>query len=395
MKSAYTNGTDAYNSGVQSVSSGEGIQIDNTDPQNPVIATNLTAGNNISLTVDIDGQIEISAAGGSGDTLGQVVHGVIKGPDPVYPTKVSIIGLDQLVEVTGNTQVGYGAKVVKCSGSTGGNIDLENCRVGINTDYAAAQGETFLKGISLVVVNDSASAAFLVMDTSGTIGGAASLNLIPGESVLLWTDSETNWDYRVITRIRLLSAGAGINLGGTASVPEISATGVFEADFGTETLPLAACRNATGIPNINNGGGALLATYKVVPASFMARNLQIFVKQSGAGSCTLALYSEAGALLAYTASFTPSSIGKVTQPLAFDGAGAALTELQLTGGGGYYFVLFGTSAANGAQFYGTDVGLTFGPAPYLGWTLDNITAVPTTISGGSESSQRFYVLATA
>jgi len=78
-KSAFKEGPDAYNSGggaasgVQSVLSGDGIQIDNTDPQNPVIATNLTSGNGITLTVDEDGQVEISAQNDS-NSLGPFVN---------------------------------------------------------------------------------------------------------------------------------------------------------------------------------------------------------------------------------------------------------------------------------------------------------------------------------
>jgi len=101
----------------------------------------------------------------------------------------------------------------------------------MNADYAPAQGLTFLLGINMIVVNDG-TAAFEILDSSGTIGGAASIIVVPGESVLLWTDSETNWDYRVITRMRFISAGQGIQIGGTTSVPEISSN--LEAGAGIQ-----------------------------------------------------------------------------------------------------------------------------------------------------------------
>lgn len=396
MKSGYTNGTDAYNSGaaasgVQSVSSGDGIQVNNTDPLNPIVSANLTAGAGIQINaIPETGALEIECTVSPGSTVENVLHGVAKKTDGLA---VDIAGIQNLVSVDSSVSIGNNTFVVEFTGTGGGNINIEV----LHSEFVDNWGIN--SGIPVIVINKGSSACDVIDYDGATynqINGADALTVRPGEMAMIWSKTATTWTAKIITAVRTISGGNGITVSMVGlDTAEISATGVFEADFGTETLPLAACRNATGIPNINNGGGALLATYKVVPASFMARNLQIFVKQSGGGSCTLALYSEAGALLAYTAGFTPSTTGKVTRPLAFDGAGAALTELELTGGDGYYFVLFGTSAANGAQFYGTDVGLTFGPTPYLGWTRDNITAVPATISGGSESSQRFYVLATA
>jgi len=232
--------------------------------------------------------------------------------------------------------------------------------------------------------------------TYNQINGANALTVRPGEMAMIWSKTATTWTAKIVTAIRTISGGNGIFVSMVGSdTAEITATGVAESDFGIQSLPLAACRNAAGVPGINNGGGALLGTYTIVSASFMCRNLQCWIKQTGGGSVRMAVYDESGNLLGYTAAFTPGSTGKKIMPIAFDAAGADITEIQLVGGDAYFFTIFGTSAANGAQFYGTDVGTTFGTTPYLGKTVDNITALPVSLPVGSESSQRFYVLASA
>ena len=169
---------------------------------------------------------------------------------------------------------------------------------------------------------------------------------------------------------------------------------VGEAGFSTETFPIASTRNATGIPNINNGGGALLGTLYYSPINWELKKLNCFVKQIGGGAIRLAVYSVAGALMGVTAPFIPAAIGFKSMPIIAGPGGIAIDKVEQIAETAYYLVIHGTSAANGAQFYGSDVGTTFGPTPWVGWTVDNITITPDTIAGGSESSQRFYIGAT-
>jgi hypothetical protein len=191
-----------------------------------------------------------------------------------------------------------------------------------------------------------------------------------------------------------LVAGAGITLAnGPGGTLEISAGGgPVSSDYGIATFEPALARSGLAIPNVNNGG-AVLSTYIVIPASFICRNLSCLIKQTGGGNIILAIYSAAGALLARTAAAAPGATGIFSRPIAFDGAGAALTQITLTGGTGYYLALWGNQAANGAQFYAVDAGTTFGPTPWLGWIRDNVAAIPVSMAPGSESPIRFQILA--
>ena len=161
-----------------------------------------------------------------------------------------------------------------------------------------------------------------------------------------------------------------------------------------ESFPIASCRNAAAIPNINNGGGALLGTLYYSPINWKIKSLNCFIKQVGGGAIRLAVYSVTGSLLGVTAPFIPNVIGFKNMPIIAGAGGAALDEVEQMAETAYYFTIHGTSAANGAQFYGSDVGTTFGPTPWIGWSMDNIAINPDIIIGGSESSQRFYIGAT-
>jgi hypothetical protein len=166
--------------------------------------------------------------------------------------------------------------------------------------------------------------------------------------------------------------------------------------FGIISMPLASCRGAIGIPNINNGGGSVLATLTAIPSSFICNKLECFVKQTGSGLCVMALYDINGVMLGKTNTWAPSAVGFKTMPIAFDSANNPITNVNLLGATAAYFAIWGNSAANGAQFYSMDSGITFGPSPWIGWVVDNCPSIPATLAGGgSESSQRFSISAKA
>ena len=193
--------------------------------------------------------------------------------------------------------------------------------------------------------------------------------------------------------VQTVVGGLGIEIDNTDPAnPIINNTGTGPgAVAGLISMPLATCRNAVAIPGVNNAG-ALLATLTALTADVTIKKLGIWVKQTGSGSVTLGIYNSAGVLLAKTASFTPSSIGYKEQNITTDGSGGAITEIALTGNNNYYLAVHGNQASNGAQYYGQDVGTTFGPTPWLGWGKDNIASMPNSISGGSENAQRFMMV---
>lgn len=189
-------------------------------------------------------------------------------------------------------------------------------------------------------------------------------------------------------------AGAGIAVDSTDPAnPIVSSTGSGPgAVAGVISMPLATCRNGVAIPGVNNAG-ALLATLTALTADVTITKLGIWIKQIGGGLLTLGIYNTAGVLLARTASFPPTPIGYKEMPIVLDGSGGAITEIALTGNQNYYLAVHGNSSTTGAQFYGQDVGTTFGPSPWLGWGKDNIATMPNSISGGSENAQRFMMVA--
>lgn len=197
--------------------------------------------------------------------------------------------------------------------------------------------------------------------------------------------------------VNRIAAGAGIVVDtSNPSEPIVSTNGggIISVNGSLSTMTPATCRNAVAPPGVNNGGGAVLATFRGAEENLRVGRLTCFVKQTGGGNCTLGIYSQAGALLGRSAPFTPNTLGLVTVPIAFNGAGGAISYVDLVGGVGYYFALHCDSAANGAQFYGTDAGTTFGPQPWIGWSRDNVASMPASIAGvGSENSQRFLIAA--
>ena len=190
-----------------------------------------------------------------------------------------------------------------------------------------------------------------------------------------------------ITEVTDPTLGKQVQINATAGAPVLT-------NFGLATDSLMSCRTGTSqIPNVNNAGSCL-ATLVQVPASFRAANLSCFCRQTGGGFITLGIFSQSGALLAKSAPFVPGSLGILSAPIAFNGAGAVITYLDLTGGTLYYFGIHGTQSANGAGFYGSDAGGTFGPSPWLAWVNDNTATIPNQLAG-SENATRFYILAKA
>lgn len=193
--------------------------------------------------------------------------------------------------------------------------------------------------------------------------------------------------------IQSIQPGYRIEVDNTDPQNPIVSVKVGDAGFSTETFPIASTRNATGIPNINNNG-ALLCTLYYSPIKWVLKSLNCFVKQVGGGAIRLAVYAVNGDLLGVTAPFIPNTIGFKSMPIIAGPGGAALSEVEQLAETPYYLTIHGNQSANGAQFYGSDVGTTFGPTPWIGWMRDNIPLPPDAIAGGSESSQRFYIGAT-
>lgn len=342
MTTAYNQGNDAYKSGggggstgVQSVVAGAGISVDNTDPQNPVVSSTITQG-----VQTVTGGLGIE----------------IDNTDPDNPV-VSSEGVVAL--------------------KTGDTPDfLEN--------------KLYARPDAIVKINEvMPGAGFFQMEIASNLEAGAGIAFSqpdPAGPVIIEATGSGGGVQSVV-------AGVGIDVDNTDPAnPIINNTGTGPgAVAGLISMPLATCRNAVAIPGVNNAG-ALLATLTALSADVTIKKLGIWVKQTGGGSVTLGIYNSAGTLLAKTASFTPSSTGYKEQNITTDGSGGAITEIALTGNNNYYLAVHGNQASNGAQYYGQDVGTTFGPTPWLGWGKDNIASMPNSISGGSESAQRFMMV---
>lgn len=162
-------------------------------------------------------------------------------------------------------------------------------------------------------------------------------------------------------------------------------------EFGFASINLAACRQALAVPGVNNAG-ALLATFFQSTTTFTVTNLSCFVKQIASGGfTTLGVYDQSGNLLAKTNPFFANTQGLATRPITTDGAGNPMNSLELSVGVGYYLAIHCTQTANGSQYFAYDAGTTFGATPFIGWGRDNIGTLPNSLSGGSESSIRFYI----
>jgi hypothetical protein len=350
--SGINSGSDIYEDGagggstgiVETIVAGTGISVDSTDPANPIVTNTAPGSTGIVETI-------VAGAGISVDST-----------DPANP-------------IVTNTAPGGGGVVVTIGTGVGISVD--------ETDPA----NPIVSSDGLVAVKTGDVPEYLNDKLTAAVGGPVKITeSTPGGGVFRNT-IESN-----------LEAGTNVTLtagpGNTLVINSSAGSGPVTSDFGVNTFQPALSRSGLAIPNVNNGG-AVLATYVVNPASFVCRNLSCIIKQAGSGSIILAIYNQAGTLLARTLAATPGSPGIFQRNIALDGAGGALTEITLMGGVGYYFALHGTQAANGAQFFGVDAGTTFGSTPYIGWVRDNQAAIPATLSPGSESAIRFSILAKA
>jgi len=372
----YLSGAGGGGSGVQSIGAGTGITIDSTDPQNPIVES-------IGLV--------IVNPGDTAEDLESKLTAQPEGPVKIrrYDKSPGVKALEiesNLVEGTNITfTTGPGDSLqINAAGGGGGVVVSIGTGIGISVNETDP-ANPLVSSDGLVAIKAGDIPEFL--NDKLTAGANAPVKIVettPGGGFFRNT-LESN-----------LVAGTGITLaGGLGGTLEISAPGggVISSDYGIATFEPALARSGLAIPNVNAGGGSVLATYTLIPASFICRNLSCLIKQTGGGNIILAIYNAAGALLARTAAAAPNVAGIFSRPIAFDGAGAALTEITLTGGTGYYLALWGNTATNGAQFYAVDAGTTFGATPYLGWIRDNSAAIPVSIASGSESQVRFQILA--
>jgi hypothetical protein len=370
----YLSGTGGGGSGIQSIGAGTGITVDSTDPQNPIVES-------IGLV--------IVNPGDTAEDLESKLTAQPEGPVKIrrYDKSPGVKALElesNLVEGTNITfTTGPGDSLqINAAGGGGGVVVSIGTGIGISVDETDPAAP-IVSSDGLVAIKAGDIPEYLNDKlTAGTNAPVKIVETTPGGGF-----------FRNVLESNLV-AGAGITLAnGPGGTLEISAGGgPVSSDYGIATFEPALARSGLAIPNVNNGG-AVLSTYIVIPASFICRNLSCLIKQTGGGNIILAIYSAAGALLARTAAAAPGATGIFSRPIAFDGAGAALTQITLTGGTGYYLALWGNQAANGAQFYAVDAGTTFGPTPWLGWIRDNVAAIPVSMAPGSESPIRFQILA--
>lgn len=174
----------------------------------------------------------------------------------------------------------------------------------------------------------------------------------------------------------------------------IDCSGVASANAGTETMPIATCKDKYSLPNVNNGG-AVHVTLRTPTNSFMARKLIIHLSQVGGDHpIILGIFSKTGELLARTGAFFPI-VGQNVQNIIYDKNQNSLTEYEILGGTEYYFGIWGSQLSSSNMYFGIDTGLTFGSSPFIGRSIDNLNTIPLQLNGGNESSFRFYIEAIA
>lgn len=426
-------GADAYEQpggggggGVTSIQPGLGIAVNSTNPASPIVSTDLAAqagiqlnamgpntlgigvnlqqGPGIALEVLPLNLVQISATGGAGSSAARAF--------PFDPLQAAYLEIAEVTPPAGNEFAiefsiliyGLGGSPllvryhgVSKQGVTGGSkflfdggytppLMLANGLAIQEMPIAGGKIKFLLQNFN----NQSYPGAFAsVLEGFVSVGASAQWLTTP---VILGAPLPRDTAFLAV-KVYAIQAGSGISVNNTdPTKPIVTATGggVITSDAGGITMPSATCRNAAGVPGVNNGG-ALLATIRTPDNSIRVSRLSCGVKQAGSGLVTLGVYSVAGALLARTAPFAPSVVGFAVAPIAFNGAGVAITSIDLMGGDPYYFAIHATQAANGAQFYGTDAATTFGPTPWIAWGKDNIATMPATLTGGSENSQRFLV----
>jgi len=179
---------------------------------------------------------------------------------------------------------------------------------------------------------------------------------------------------------------------------------VITGNFAVSTIDPAACTGSYIVTGANNGGGAITGTFNIVPISYTLRRLGCHIMQGlGNTGFRLSVYSRTGLAIARTAVWdignTVNDLGEKFFPVAevWDGsAWVAGTEATLQGGQGYYFAISAPQVSAAARFMGRDAGTTFGPKPWISWTVDNLVdQTPGQLPAGYESSVRHLIIGAA
>ena len=259
------NGT--KNGTLTGVGAGTGISVDNTNPAVPVVAntgvTRLLAGSNVSLSAET-GTITISATGGTGVGGVNSVSGGVgisltgTGADPIVNNAgVLSVGVgtglvntgtaqDPVIEVSGTgtvTTQQLNAVKLDISG-TGSNFSQFGVYPRIGGTYAPPTQPSELVPLQYVNAINTGVLSVAAADGSISIGGSATNPTIAVSASGVTAGSYTNATLTVDTSGRLtsassgaapvasVSAGDGISIGGTATDPVITNTGLLTASAG-------------------------------------------------------------------------------------------------------------------------------------------------------------------
>jgi len=179
---------------------------------------------------------------------------------------------------------------------------------------------------------------------------------------------------------------------------------IITGNFAVSTIDPAACTGSYIVTGANNGGGAITGTFQIVPISYTLRRLGCHIMQGlGNTGFRLSVYSRTGQAIARTALWnignTVNDLGEKFFTVAEVWNGSAWvpgTEALLQGGQGYYFGISAPQVSSGARFMGRDAGTTFGPKPWISWTVDNLAdQTPGQLPAGYESSVRHLIIGAA
>lgn len=176
LRAAY-GGASGGSGGVQSVQAGSGIAVDDTDPDNPVVAALLEAGSNVTITPGTEpGSLRISASGGGGGGGGKVQY-----------TPVLKVGAGQSLSAAEVTD----AALTPFINTNASNIDM--LLTGINGVYLLV----FLTvGAPCTLTNPTGANMF----DQGT-SALSVINIAANECIQMIVNGDgTSWSGNVITR---------------------------------------------------------------------------------------------------------------------------------------------------------------------------------------------------
>lgn len=157
---------------------------------------------------------------------------------------------------------------------------------------------------------------------------------------------------------------------------------VVDSDFSIETLPVATAEGSYTCTGANNQGSNN-GTLRTVSISFQCRRLGCFPLQGlGNTGFFMLLYDENKNPVARTGEFTIGSFGPLYMPITHvwdpdNGVWIPASDgVMLQGEEAYYFSIYCPQTSSGARFMGIDAGTTFGPQPWISWTVDNLGLLP-------------------